>query len=103
MEVNETSKAARAIWQMQQLKVSQRDRVVRDGHDKVIGRQKWIGQITMSFDKQEDIILNCIDEEEFRDKVYERAEKWAKAHDCKDSSVHIDFAMTAEEFANGNK
>jgi hypothetical protein len=101
MEVNDSSKAARAIWKMQQLRVNQRDGTVRDGYNTVVGRQKWIGQITMSFDRQEDIILNCANEEEFSDRAYDRAEKWAKSHDCQNCSVHIDFSMPLEEFNDG--
>ncbi len=69
--MDSTKEAARAIYEMNQLRVSQKDGAVRTGKGEIVGRQRWLVNADYSLDTKigEDFIVNAASEEEAEEKV----------------------------------
>jgi hypothetical protein len=93
-----SSKEAQAIYELNQLSVSQKDGVVRKGDGTVVGSQKWLLNVDYSLDcpQGEDFIVNAVSEEEAVDKVQNLLQGVAKRKGMELGSVFINFAATKE-------
>ena len=93
-----SSKEAQAIYELNQLSVSQKDGVVRKGDGTVVGSQKWLLNVDYSLDcpQGEDFIVNAVSEEEAVDKVENLLQGVAKRKGMELGSVFINFAATKE-------
>lgn len=93
-----SSKEAQAIYELNQLSVSQKDGVVRKGDGTVVGSQKWLLNVDYSLDcpQGEDFIVNAVSEEEAVDKVHNLLQGVAKRKGMELGSVFINFAATKE-------
>ena len=93
-----SSKEAQAIYELNQLSVSQKDGVVRKGDGTVVGSQKWLLNVDYSLDcpQGEDFIVNAVSEEEAIDKVQNLLQGVAKRKGMELGSVFINFAATKE-------
>ena len=93
-----SSKEAQAIYELNQLSVSQKDGVVRKGDGTVVGSQKWLLNVDYSLDcpQGEDFIVNAVSEEEAVDKVHNLLQGVAKRKGMDLGSVFVNFAATKE-------
>ena len=93
-----SSKEAQAIYELNQLSVSQKDGVVRKGDGTVVGSQKWLLNVDYSLDcpQGEDFIVNAASEEEAVDKVHNLLQGVAKRKGMELGSVFVNFAATKE-------
>jgi hypothetical protein len=93
-----SSKEAQAIYELNQLSVSQKDGVVRKGDGTVVGSQKWLLNVDYSLDcpQGEDFIVNAVSEEDAVDKVQNLLQGVAKRKGMELGSVFINFAATKE-------
>ena len=93
-----SSKEAQAIYELNQLSVSQKDGVVRKGDGSVVGSLKWLLNVDYSLDcpQGEDFIVNAVSEEEAVDKVQNLLQGVAKRKGMELGSVFINFAATKE-------
>lgn len=93
-----SSKEAQAIYELNQLSVSQKDGVVRKGDGTVVGSQKWLLNVDYSLDcpQGEDFIVNAVSEEEAVDKVHNLLQGVAKRKGMELGSVFVNFAATKE-------
>lgn len=93
-----SSKEAQAIYELNQLSVSQKDGVVRKGDGTVVGSQKWLLNVDYSLDcpQGEDFIVNAVSEEEAVDKVQNLLQGVAKRKGMELGSVFVNFAATKE-------
>ena len=91
---NKASKAARAIYEMNQLRVSQKDGAVRTGEGEIIGRQKWVVNVDYSLDTKEgeDFIVNAASQEEAEDKVENLIEGIARRSGKLKGATYINFS-----------
>tara|TARA_R110000824_G_scaffold295274_1_gene483595 strand:+ start:513 stop:827 length:315 start_codon:yes stop_codon:yes gene_type:complete len=99
-EVNKkASVAARAIYKMNQLKVSQKDGAVRTGTGEIIGRQKWIVNVDYSLDTKEgeDFIVNAASQEEAEDKVENLIDGIARRSGRLKGATYINFSSPQAE------
>ena len=92
------TKAAKTIFEMNQLSVSQNDGIVRTGDGTVVGSQKWLINVDYSLDckEGEDFIVNAATEEEAIAKVENLLEGVAKRKGMELGSVFVNFAATKE-------
>ena len=97
-------KAARKIWEMNQLQVAQSDGIVRKSDGTVVGKQKWIVNVDYSLDTKEgeDFIVNAGSAEEAEEKVAKLIDGIARRKDMQAGMVFINFASSQEEF-NGKR
>ena len=93
-----SSKEAQAIYELNQLSVSQKDGVVRKGDGTVVGSQKWLINVDYSLDckEGEDFIVNAVSEEDAVDKVHNLLQGVAKRKGMELGSVFVNFAATKE-------
>lgn len=97
-------KAARKIWEMNQLQVAQSDGIVRKSDGTVVGKQKWIVNADYSLDTKEgeDFVVNASSAEEAEEKVAKLIDGIARRKDMQAGMVFINFASSQEEF-NGKR
>ena len=97
-------KAARKIWEMNQLQVAQSDGIVRKSDGTVVGKQKWIVNADYSLDTKEgeDFVVNASSAEEAEEKVAKLIDGIARRKDMQAGMVFVNFASTQEEF-NGKR
>ena len=90
--------AARKIFEMNKLSVSQNDGIVRKGDGTVVGSQKWLLNVDYSLDSKtgEDFIVNAVSEEDAVAKVEKLLEGVAKRKGMELGSVFVNFAATRE-------
>ena len=85
--------AARKIFEMNKLSVSQSDGIVRKGDGTVVGSQKWLLNVDYSLDTKqgEDFVVNAVSEEDAIAKVEKLLEGVAKRKDMELglSLIHI--------------
>ena len=93
-------KAARKIWEMNQLQVAQSDGIVRKTDGTVVGKQKWIVNVDYSLDTKEgeDFIVNAASEEEATDKVEKLIDGVAKRKGLLKGMVFVNFASPKGDF-----
>ena len=93
-------KAARKIWDMNQLRVNQNDGIVRTGDGKIVGKQQWILNVEYSLDSKEseDFIVNAASEDDANDIVEKLLEGVAQRKGMTLGSIFTNFATTKEEF-----
>ena len=93
-----SSKEAQAIYELNQLSVSQKDGVVRKGDGTVVGSQKWLINVDYSLDcpQGEDFIVNAVSEEDAVAKVENLLVGVAKRKGMELGSVFVNFAATKE-------
>jgi len=91
---DKASVAARAIYEMNQLKVSMRDGAVRTGTGEIVGRQKWVVNVDYSLDTKEgeDFIVNAASKEEAEDKVEKLIEGIARRSGKLKGATFINFS-----------
>ena len=97
-------KAARKIWEMNQLQVAQSDGIVRKSDGTVVGKQKWIVNADYSLDTKEgeDFVVNASSADEAEEKVAKLIDGIARRKDMQAGMVFINFASSQEEF-NGKR
>ena len=97
-------KAARKIWEMNQLQVAQSDGIVRKSDGTVVGKQKWIVNADYSLDTKEgeDFVVNASSAEEAEETVAKLIDGIARRKDMQAGMVFINFASSQEEF-NGKR
>jgi len=90
--------AARKIFEMNKLSVSQSDGIVRKGDGTVVGSQKWLLNVDYSLDTKqgEDFVVNAVSEEDAIAKVENLLEGVAKRKGMELGSVFVNFAATKE-------
>ena len=90
--------AAKTIFEMNKLTVSQSDGIVRKGDGTVVGSQKWLLNVDYSLDTKqgEDFVVNAVSEEDAIAKVGKLLEGVAKRKDMELGSVFTNFAATLE-------
>ena len=90
--------AARKIFEMNKLSVSQSDGIVRKGDGTVVGSQKWLLNVDYSLDTKqgEDFVVNAVSEEDAIAKVEKLLEGVAKRKGMELGSVFVNFAATRE-------
>ena len=90
--------AARKIFEMNKLSVSQSDGIVRKGDGTVVGSQKWLLNVDYSLDTKqgEDFVVNAVSEEDAVAKVEKLLEGVAKRKGMELGSVFVNFAATRE-------
>ena len=95
---NPNKHAARKIFEMNKLSVSQNDGIVRKGDGTVVGSQKWLLNVDYSLDSKtgEDFIVNAVSEEDAVAKVEKLLEGVAKRKGMELGSVFVNFAATRE-------
>jgi len=96
--INKPTKAAKTIFEMNQLSVSQNDGIVRTGDGTVVGSQKWLLNVDYSLDckEGEDYIVNAVSEADAIAKVENLLEGVAKRKGMELGSVFVNFAATKE-------
>ena len=99
MEVD-NSKAARKIYEMNQLRVSQSDGIVRTGTGEIVGKRKWILNVEYSLDSKEaeDFIVNAATEEEANEIVEKLLLGVAQRKGMTLGSIFTNFASPKEAF-----
>ena len=90
--------AARKIFEMNKLSVSQSDGIVRKGDGTVVGSQKWLLNVDYSLDTKqgEDFVVNAVSEEDAVAKVENLLKGVAKRKAMELGSIFINFAVTKE-------
>ena len=90
--------AARKIFEMNKLSVSQNDGIVRKADGTVVGSQKWLLNVDYSLDTKqgEDFVVNAVSEEDAIAKVEKLLEGVAKRKGMELGSVFVNFAATRE-------
>lgn len=96
--INKPTNAAKKIFELNQLSVSQNDGIVRTGDGTIVGSQKWLLNVDYSLDcpQGEDFIVNAVSEEEAIAKVENLLEGVAKRKGMELGSVFVNFAATKE-------
>ena len=92
--MDSTKEIARAIYEMNQLRVSQKDGAVRTGKGEIIGRQKWIVNADYGLDTKvgEDFIVNAASREEAEDKVGKLIDGIAKRKGLVTGIIHVNHS-----------
>ena len=95
---NANKHAARKIFEMNKLSVSQNDGIVRKQDGTIVGSQKWLLNVDYSLDSKEgeDFVVNAVSEEEAKTKVENLLIGVAKRKGMDLGMVHINFAATKE-------
>jgi|TARA_R100001443_G_scaffold40612_1_gene54039 hypothetical protein len=90
--------AAKTIFEMNKLTVSQNDGIVRKGDGTIVGSQKWLLNVDYSLDckEGEDFIVNAVSEEDAVAKVENLLKGVAKRKGMELGSIFINFAVTKE-------
>ena len=96
--INKPTSAARKIFELNQLSVSQNDGIVRKGDGTIVGSQKWLLNVEYSLDSKEgeDFVVNAVSEEEARTKVENLLVGVAKRKGMELGNVFVNFAATKE-------
>ena len=96
MEVSNNSKAARKIFKMNQLSVSQNDGITRTGTGEIVGKQKWVVNVDYSLDSKEaeDFIVNAVSQEDAEERVRELLLGVARRKSMELGSVFINYVST---------
>ena len=96
--ISKPKNAARKIFEMNQLSVSQNDGVVRTQKGTIVGSQKWLLNVEYSLDctEGEDFVVNAVSEEDARTKVENLLIGVAKRKGMTLGSVFVNFAATKE-------
>ena len=97
--MDSTKEIARAIYEMNQLRVSQKDGAVRTGTGEVVGRQKWVVNVDYSLDtiEGEDFVVNAASKEEAEEKVENLLEGIARRSGKLKGATFINFSTPAAE------
>jgi hypothetical protein len=93
------SPAAKAIYEMSKLRVSQKDGAVRTGTGEILGRQRWVVNVDYSLDtiEGEDFIVNAASQEEAEDKVESLLEGIARRSGKLKGATFINFSAPEAE------
>ena len=65
---------------------------------KVIGKQKWVGEVTADFSLSKELVLNCASNEEYELKAQESLAGYARKNNLEIGPVYVEWSMTAEEY-----
>ena len=65
---------------------------------KVIGKQKWVGEVTADFSLSKELVLNCASKEEYELKAQESLAGYARKNNLEIGPVYVEWSMTAEEY-----
>jgi len=97
-EANDSIKAARAIFEMSKLSVSQADGIVRKASGEIVGSQKWLVNADYSLDSKEgeDFIVNAVTQEDAEAKVHVLIEGIARRKGYVAGMVFINHTNTKE-------
>ena len=88
--------AAKTIFEMNKLTVSQNDGIVRKGDGTIVGSQKWLLNVDYSLDckEGEDFIVNAVSEEDAVAKVENLLKGVAKRKGMELGSIFKNFSVT---------